>query len=206
MALFPAFLKLGGRRCLVVGAGGVAEDKVASLLLTEADVCVVAPKATARIRAWARAKKISLETRPFRFSDLNGAFLVIAATSSSALHAKIFAEARHRQVLCNVVDDPDHCDFYYGAVVRRGVLQIAISTEGRSPALAQRLKKEIARKFGPEYEEWLTKIGRRRKQLFAEKKLSPASRKDLLHQIASESSFREFRRRKSEGKHARKSN
>lgn len=196
MALFPAFLKLAGRDCLVVGAGRIAEDKIVGLLLAGADVRVVAPKTTARIRALARAKKIRLDTRPFRPRDLDGAFLVVAATSSPALHAKIFAEARRRAVLCNVVDDPEHCDFYYGAVVRRGALQIAISTDGYSPALAQRLKKEIAREYGPEYESWLAEIGTRRKQLFAEAKLPPARRKAVLHELASESSFRKFRRRK----------
>ncbi len=196
MALFPAFLKLAKRACLVVGAGRVAEDKIESLLLAGADVRVVAPKATARIRALVRAKRIALDARPFRPSDLNHAFLVIAATSSPALHARIFAEARRRGILCNVVDDPEHCDFYYGAVVRRGPLQIAISTEGHSPALAQRLKKEIARQFGPQYESWLDEIGSRRKQLFAEKKISPARRKALLHELASKSSFRNFQRRK----------
>jgi precorrin-2 dehydrogenase / sirohydrochlorin ferrochelatase len=206
MALFPAFLKLAGRPCLVVGAGRVAEDKIESLLLADADVRVVAPKATARIRALARAKEIGWETRPFRPSDLDRAFLVVAATSSSALHAKIFADARRRGTLCNVVDDPEHCDFYYGAIVRRGALQIAISTEGHSPALAQRLKKKIASEFGTEYENWLAELGSRREQLFAEKKLTPARRKALLHQLASEASFRKFRRRKKGGeRRARKS-
>lgn len=206
MALFPAFVKLAGRPCLIVGAGRIAQDKIEGLLLAGAELRVVAPKATPRIRALARAKKISLDPRPFRPSDLNGAFLVVAATSSPALHAEIFAQARRRGVLCNVVDDPEHCDFYYGAVVRRGALQIAISTEGHSPALAQRLKKEIARKYGPEYESWLQEIGSRRKQLFEETKLPPARRKALLHRLASEASFQKSRRRaKSEPRRARKS-
>jgi precorrin-2 dehydrogenase/sirohydrochlorin ferrochelatase len=195
MALFPAFLKLTGRPCLVVGAGRIAEDKIESLLLARAKVRVVAPKAAPRIRALARAEKIVLDTRPFRPSDLTGAFLVVAATSSPSLHARVFAEARRRGVLCNVVDDPERCDFYYGAVVRRGALQIAISTEGHSPALAQRLRKEIAREIGPEYESWLEEIGSLRKQFFAEGKLSPARRKALLHRLASESSFKNFQRR-----------
>jgi precorrin-2 dehydrogenase/sirohydrochlorin ferrochelatase len=206
MALVPAFLKLAGRRCLVVGAGRVAEDKIAGLLLSGADIHVVASQATRRIRAWARAKKIRWDLRPFRPTDLTGTFLVIAATSSPALHARIYAQARRRGALCNVVDDPDHCDFYYGAVVRRGALQIAISTEGHSPALAQRLKKRIAREFGPEYKSWIAEIGRRRKQLFTEGKLPPARRKALLHRLASEASFKTFRRgKKSQRKSSRKS-
>ena len=206
MALFPAFLKLAGRRCLVVGAGRVAEDKIESLLLSGADVRVVAPKATARIRAMAREKKVSLAVRPFRPSDLTGVFLLVAATSSADLHAKIFVEARRRGILCNVVDDPEHCDFYYGAVVRRGALQIAISTEGHSPALARRIKNQLARAFGPEYECWLAEIGRRRKELFADATLQPGRRKTLLHQLARDASFQEFRRRaRDKPKRARKS-
>jgi precorrin-2 dehydrogenase / sirohydrochlorin ferrochelatase len=206
MALFPAFLKLGGRRCVVVGAGRVAEEKISSLLETGADIRVVAPQSTPRIRAWARAKTIQWDSRQFRPSDLAGAFLVVAATSSRALHAAIYAHAHRRGVLCNVVDDPEHCDFYYGAVVRRGALQIAISTEGHSPALAQRIKKKLADTFEPEYESWLAEIGELRRQLFAKEKLSPAKRNYLLHRLASEASFRAFRKRKKgERKRRRKS-
>ncbi|HVB86875.1 MAG TPA: bifunctional precorrin-2 dehydrogenase/sirohydrochlorin ferrochelatase [Candidatus Dormibacteraeota bacterium] len=196
MPLFPAFLKLAGRRCLIVGAGPIAEEKITGLLLAKADIRVVAPRATSQIRAWARAKKIRWDARPYLSADLTGAFLVIAATSSPDLHATIYADARRRAVLCNVVDDPEHCDFYYGAVVRRGALQIAISTEGHSPSLAQRLKKKIAREIGPEYESWLAEIGEIRKQLFAERNMPPARRKKLLHHLASEASFRKFQRRK----------
>lgn len=205
MPLFPAFLKLAGRRCVVIGAGPIAEEKISGLLVAEAEIRVVAPQATSQIRAWARANKIRWDARPYRSSDLAGAFLVIAATSSPDLHAAIYADARRRAVLCNVVDDPEHCDFYYGAVVRRGALQIAISTEGHSPALAQRLKKKIAAEIGPQYESWLAEIGDIRKQLFAEGKLSPARRKKLLHRLASETSFKKFQRRKqSERKPRRK--
>jgi precorrin-2 dehydrogenase/sirohydrochlorin ferrochelatase len=196
MPLFPAFLKLAGRRCLVVGAGPIAEEKIAGLLLAGAEIRAVAPRATPQVRAWARENKIRWDARPFRPTDLAGAFLVIAATSSPALHADIYARARRRGILCNVVDDPEHCDFYYGAVVRRGALQIAISTEGHSPALAQRLKKEIARQIGPEYESWLAEIGEIRKQLFAEGELPAARRKKLLHRLASEASFKQFQRRR----------
>ncbi len=128
---------------------------------------MVAPQATDSVRAWARAKKIRWEPRKFRPADLKGVFLVVASTSSSALHAKIYRLARRHAVLCNVVDDPAHCDFYYGAVVRRGELQIAISTGGHSPALAQRLRKKLEREIGAEYEHWLKKLGAARKRLFA---------------------------------------
>jgi len=193
MPLFPAFLKLEGRACLVVGAGAVAQEKIESLLRAGAKVLVVAPQATDRVRVWARARKIRWEPRRFQPADLAGAILVVAASSSPGLHAKIFRLARRRGVLCNVVDDPAHCDFYYGAVVRRGELQIAISTGGHSPALAQRLRKKLEKEIGAEYEHWLKKLGAARKGLFA-KSLSPARRKALLHSLASEISFERFLR------------
>lgn len=193
--LFPAFLKLDGRPCLVVGAGPVAEEKITGLLLTGARLRVIAPQATRQIQRWDRAKKISWRGRKYRSSDLAGVFLVIAATSSPSLHARIYREARRRGSLCNVVDDPDHCDFYYGAVVRRGALQIAISTGGRSPALAQRLKKKIQQEFGSEYEPWLAELGKDRTKLFA-KKISPEQRRALLHQLADQTSFESFCRRR----------
>jgi siroheme synthase-like protein len=194
MTLFPAFLKIEGRRCLVVGAGPVAEEKIEGLLRTGADIRVVAPEATDRIRDWARAGKLRWEPRKFRPSDFAGVFVVVAATSSPALHAQIHQKARRRSVLCNVVDDPEHCDFYYGSVVRRGSLQIAISTGGHSPALAQRLRKQIEQEFGAEYEQWLEELAASRKRLFA-KTLSPERRKLLLHRLASQISFEEFLRR-----------
>jgi len=195
MDLFPAFLKLAGRRVLVVGAGPVAQEKIEGLLRAGASVRVVAPQATRKIRSWARAEKLHWTARKFRSADLAGAFLVIAATSSSSLHAQIFNQAHRRGVLCNVVDDPEHCDFYYGSVVRRGSLQIAISTGGQSPALAQRLRKRLEREFGAEYKQWLEEIGAARQRLFA-KSPAPARRKALLHRLASESSFDEFLRRR----------
>jgi len=194
MGLFPAFLKLAGRRCLVVGAGAVAEEKVQSLLHADAEVRVVAPRATRRIRGWARARKLRWEARKFRPSDLTRVFLVVAATSSPPVHEEIYKQARRRGVLCNVVDDPEHCDFFYGAVVRRGSLQIAISTGGHSPALAQRLRKQVEREIGSEYEQWLEEIGAIRKRLLA-KSISPERRRALLHRLASEISFEEFLRR-----------
>jgi precorrin-2 dehydrogenase/sirohydrochlorin ferrochelatase len=193
MALFPLFLKLDERRCLVVGAGKIAEEKIEGLLDTGAEIRVVASQATPRVRALAREGKIQLAKRPFKTSDLKGAFLVVAATSSPALHDKIYREARRRSVLCNVVDDPRHCDFYYGSVVRRGALQIAISSSGYSPALSQRIRKMLERQFGPEYTKWLQILGKAREELFA-RKMHPAQRKQLLHVLASDEMFQEFLR------------
>lgn len=195
MTLFPIFLKLAKRRCLVIGAGKIAEEKIEGLLPTGAEIRVVAPKTTPRIRALAQDQRITLDTRAFRASDFKGVFLVVAATSSPALHKKIYREARRQKVLCNVVDDPRHCDFYYGSVVRRGALQIAISTSGKSPALAQRIRKILHRQFGPEYEEWLAALGEAREKLFS-REMDPEARKRLLHILASGEMFDEFLRPK----------
>jgi precorrin-2 dehydrogenase / sirohydrochlorin ferrochelatase len=202
MTLFPMFLKLRGRRCLVVGAGTIAEEKIEGLLDTSAEIRVVAPEATPRVRALAREKKIRWERRRFKPADLKDAFLAVAATSSPALHEKIYCEARRRGVLCNVVDDPPHCDFYYGSVVRRGALQIAISTNGYSPALAQRIRKTLERQFGHQYTQWLEILGRAREQLFA-RKMNAAQRKQLLHILASHEMFEEFLRGEEKGESAR---
>jgi precorrin-2 dehydrogenase/sirohydrochlorin ferrochelatase len=193
MTLFPLFLKLAGRRCLIVGAGKIAEEKIEGLLDTGAEIRVVAPEATPRVRALAAEKRIRWQRRRFKTQDLQGAFLVVATTSSPALHEKIYREARRRGVLCNVVDDPPHCDFYYGAVVRRGALQIAISSSGFSPALSQRIRKTLEKQFGPEYERWIALLGIARQQLFA-RKIDPVHRKQLLHVLAGEEMFQEFLR------------
>src|SRR5207237_5299025 len=166
MSLFPMFVKLEGRSCLVVGAGTVGEPKIRSLLDASASVRVIAPRTTSVVAGWAQAGTITWEAREFNTSDLDGVFLVIAATSSREVNEAIFLDAQRRNVLCNVVDDPEHCDFYYPAVVRRGDLQLAISTAGESPALAQKLRRELESQYGPEYEGWVEQLGERRRELF----------------------------------------
>jgi uroporphyrin-III C-methyltransferase/precorrin-2 dehydrogenase/sirohydrochlorin ferrochelatase len=118
--------------------------------------------------------------------------LVVAAVPAGELTATIFEEARQRGVLCNAVDDPRHCDFYYPAVVQRGDFQIAISTAGRSPALAQRIRQELERQFGPDYEGWLQELGLAREALFAVS-MDPEARKQQLHELASREAYERFR-------------
>ncbi len=188
MTLFPMFLKLEDRSCLVVGAGIVGEPKIRSLLDAEASVRVIAPNATTAVAEWARAGSIIWQQREFDTPDLDGVFLVIAATSSREVNGTIFHEAQRRNILCNVVDDPEHCDFYYPAVVRRGDLQLAISTNGHSPALAQRIRRDLEVQFGPEYGEWLQELGQIRQQLFATE-MDPEERRRLLHELAGRRAF-----------------
>ena len=191
--LFPMFLKLSARPCLVVGAGAVAESKIASLLEASARVRVVAPEATLQFHSWSQSNTIEWRQRAFEPGDLDGMFLVVAATSSTELHERIFAEATRRGVLCNIVDVPALCDFYYPSVVQRGALQIAISTAGLSPALAQRLRKQLEAQFGLEYEDWLAQLGEAREKLHS-KDMDPDERKRLLHEIAGEEAFQAFLR------------
>jgi precorrin-2 dehydrogenase / sirohydrochlorin ferrochelatase len=188
MTLFPMFLKLEGRSCLVVGAGNIAESKIRSLLVAGATVRVIATRARKSVEDWARAGVITWDARPFEPRDLEGIFLVIAATASTELNALIFREARGRQILCNAVDDPEHCDFYFPAVVRRGHLQLAVSTAGRSPALAQRLRRELESQFSPQYAGWLEELGNARNHLF-QSDLDSEKRRNLLHTIASRKAF-----------------
>jgi uroporphyrin-III C-methyltransferase/precorrin-2 dehydrogenase/sirohydrochlorin ferrochelatase len=194
--LFPLFLKLAGRRCLVVGGGVVAEAKMQGLLRCGAEVRVVAPEATPAIREVAGAGRIVWHERAFLPPDLHGVFLVIAATNSPELHEEIFRLCRLAGILCNAVDEPERCDFYYPAVVRRGALQVAISTAGHSPFLAQRLRRELEERFGPPYGPWIEEIGRQRRELF-EADISPENRRAILKELSSERAFAEFVSRQS---------
>jgi precorrin-2 dehydrogenase / sirohydrochlorin ferrochelatase len=182
--LFPMFLRLEGQRCLVVGAGRVGEPKIGGLIDTGARLHVVALEAAAAVHDWARAGKITLQLRPFAAEDLNETFLAVVATASSALNESIYREAQRRRVLCNVVDVPEYCDFYYPAVVRRGDLQIAVSTSGQSPSLAQRIRQQLERQFGPAYAGWVAELGATRRFVLASN-LNPRRKRELLHSLAS---------------------
>lgn len=179
------FVKLAERPCLVVGAGLVGQSKILSLLEAAAVVRAVGPRATPLVRNWARAGRISWAAKEFDPADLDGVFLVIVATSSPETNDWVFWEARRRGVLCNVVDDPERCDFYYPAVVRRGHLQIAISTGGTSPALARRLRRQLEKQFGPEYEAWLERLGETRQKLLKQD-MDPDRRRRLLRRLANQ--------------------
>jgi siroheme synthase-like protein len=191
MSLFPVFMKLEGRLIVVVGGGNIAETKIPGVLAAAARIRLVAPSITPQIAEWVRFGKIDWLPKEFEPADLNGAFFVIAATSAPGVNEAVFREAEARGILCNAVDDIEHCHFYYGAVVQRGDLQIAISTNGKSPALAQRLRREFEVEFGPEYEVWLQWLGAAREALRASGPSSETSNK-LLHELASRPMFEEF--------------
>ena len=183
MSLLPIFLKLEGRRCLLVGAGTVALDKIGSLLKTGLRLRVVAPEARPEIRQLALEGKLEWIQRPFEFADLGGNFLVITATDSHQVNAEVYRAAVERNILCNSADDIPNCDFFFGSVVRRGDLQIAISTAGQSPAFAQRLRREIDEQLPEDLGSWLANLGQLRRDVLATHFRSE-DRKALLHQLA----------------------
>ena len=191
MTLFPAFLKLRDRPVLVVGGGAIATSKIPSLLQAGARVTVVSPTLTRELVQSVRNREIDWLPKAFEPEDLNGKFLVVAATSLRDLNESVYREADKRNILCNAVDDIDHCHFYYGSIVQRGDLQIAISTNGKSPALAQRLRKELEEQFGPEYAPWLDWLGAAREVLRAQSTDTETTRR-WLHLLASPQMLQRF--------------
>lgn len=183
MTLLPIFLNLEGRRGLVVGAGAVALDKIAGLLKTGLHLRVVAPEAREEIRALAAEARLEWIPRAFLPADADGSFIVIAATSSPEVNAEIYRASVARGVLCNSVDDIPNCDFFFGSVVSRGDLQIAISTAGDSPAVAQRLRREINEQLPEDLGPWLAMLGELRREILASQPRSE-ERRLLLHELA----------------------
>lgn len=143
MALFPLFVELGGRRCVVLGGGAVAERKVAGLLEAGAVVTVVSPLLTPALAALASSGRIAHVERGYARGDLAGASLAFAATDDGAINAAVAHEGRERGVWVNAADDPAHCDAILPAVVRRGAITIAVGTGGASPALARAVRERV---------------------------------------------------------------
>jgi siroheme synthase-like protein len=183
MSLLPIFVKLSGRPCLLVGAGEVALQKILPLVAAGARLRVIAPRIRPEIAALANEDRVAVIEREFTDSDLSDTFLVIAATDDPAVNAAIYRGAVERNILCNSVDDPPHCDFYFGSIVSRGDLQIAISTAGESPALAQRLRHEIDEQLPDDLGPWLRNLGQLRREVLAAHPVGE-QRKLLLHHLA----------------------
>lgn len=183
MSLLPIFLKLDGRPGLLVGAGTVALEKIGTLLKTGLRLRVIAPQARPEVRQLAIEGKLEWIRRSFELSDLDGNFIVIAATDSAEVNASVYNGAVARGILANSVDDPPNCDFYFGSVVTRGKLQIAISTAGESPAVAQRLRREINEQLPEDIGPWLNHLGQVRREVLSTH-LPGEARKSLLHQLA----------------------
>ena len=148
---YIACLKLSGRRCLVVGGGDVGLEKVEGLLACDGDVTLVAPEAIPQLTELAAEGSIAWERREYRPEDLEGTFMVIAATGDTEVNTGVYEAAERRAMLVNVVDVPPLCNFILPAIIRTGPLAIAISTAGASPALAKRIRDEIAEEYGEPY-------------------------------------------------------
>jgi precorrin-2 dehydrogenase/sirohydrochlorin ferrochelatase len=179
---YPAILDIAGRRAVVVGAGKVGEGKIAGLLSAGAAVKVVSVTATAQVRRWADEGEIELELRPFESRDLDGGFLVIAATQDNDTNVRVFEEAERRQMLCNVVDVTHLCNFILPSIVRRGDLAIAVSTGGASPALARRIRISLGQCYGDEYAVAMELMGSLREELKA-RYPDPGDRKVIFERM-----------------------
>ncbi|MCP4689356.1 MAG: bifunctional precorrin-2 dehydrogenase/sirohydrochlorin ferrochelatase [Desulfobacterales bacterium] len=182
MRYYPVNLDIRNRPCLVVGGGSVGARKVTNLLRAGAVVTVVSPEAEPRIEALAEKGAVSLEKRSYRSSDLQGVFLVIGATDDEALNLKISADARRANMLCNIADQPEKCNFILPAIIQRGDLIIAISTSGKSPAFAKKLREELQTRFGEEYAEFLNLMGAARKKLLS-RAHAPEAHKPLFEKL-----------------------
>lgn len=154
---YPVALELSGRRGVVVGGDGVAEGRARGLLEAGAAVAVVAAEVTPGLADLGRRSELEIIPRPYRAGDLDGAFLVVSC--EPARNAEVYADADAAGVLCNAVDDTAQCHFAMPSIVRRGDLIVAVSTGGRSPALAKRLRRQLSARYGWEYEALVEMLG-----------------------------------------------
>lgn len=176
MQFYPVCLDISNERCVVVGGGAVAERKVISLLECGAKVVLVAKDLTPELRVMKDAGKIERVSDNYKEEYLEGAFLVIGATDREDINERISMDARDRGILVNIVDVPARCNFIVPSVFRRGDLLVAVSTGGKSPALARRLREEIEERYGPEYGTLLEIMGDLRGRIIARGALSAENR------------------------------
>lgn len=181
---YPVYLDIRNRCCLVVGGGPVALRKAEGLIEAGALVTAVSPQFTDGFADLAEEALLETIRRNFRSTDLDGKFLVIGATDNSDLNKKISRDAESRNILCNIADVPEACNFILPSVVRRGDLMLAISTSGKSPAFARHLREQLEKQFGEEYTEFLKLMGAVRKKLLAEQH-APEAHKPLFKALIS---------------------
>ena len=189
---YPVFLNLSGRRCLVVGGGPVALRKARDLAEAGAAVTIVAESFITAFQSFAADFPVEMRERRFEPDDVDGVLLVFAATDDGAVNKTIARTARERGVLVNAVDDPDLCDFYSGAIVKRGPLRIAISTSGCSPACAARIREELERHYGVEWGAYLTLIGSIRRNIVSSEQIQEERKREALAWLGSPEAFAMF--------------
>ena len=167
MGFYPIFIELEGKTVLVVGGGNVAQRKTETLLKIGASIRIVSRELTKKLKKLVESKEIRHIGEEFKDEHLNGALLVIAATDDKLLNQKISESARVKNLLINAVDQPSDCNFIVPSIINRGDLLIAISTSGKSPALAKRIRKDLEGQFGSEYEVFLALMGRLRTEILS---------------------------------------
>ena len=182
MRYYPIYLDVKDRKCLVVGGGAVGTRKVETLLECGAKVTVVSIDASEKLKKLSNSGLIRLKERAFQTDDLESVFLVVVATDDEDLNIKVHAAAERRRVLCNIADRPEACNFILPSIVSRGDLTIAISTSGKSPAFAKKLRKQLEAQFGDEYAEFLKLMGAIRKKLLS-KDHEPEAHKHLFERL-----------------------
>jgi len=182
MKYYPVNLDIRNRNCLVVGGGAVGTRKVKTLVECGATVTVVSPQASAKLELMAAEGAITLKNRAYRTTDLEDTFLVIGATDDETLNRQVHADAEARNTLCNIADRPEICNFILPAVVNRGDLVLAVSTSGKSPAYAKKMRKQLEKQFGAEYEPFLRLMGAIRERLLREKH-EPEAHKPLFEKM-----------------------
>ncbi|MGD2028350.1 MAG: bifunctional precorrin-2 dehydrogenase/sirohydrochlorin ferrochelatase [Desulfobacterales bacterium] len=182
MRYYPVNLDIRHRKCLVVGGGSVGTRKVMTLLDCGAKVTVVSNEVTRKLHKLADNSDIVLKKRPFQISDLDTMFLVIGATDNPELNLQIHTEAERLGMLCNIADRPEVCNFILPAIVNRGDLIIAISTSGKSPAFAKKMRKNLEKEFGTEYAEFLELMGAIRNKLLSQDH-EPEAHKPLFEKL-----------------------
>jgi len=182
MQYYPIFVDIRGRNCLVVGGGDVGTRKVETLLECGASVTVVSIDATETLKRLAKDQCITLALRAYRSSDLDSKFLIIGATNDQGLNQQVSIDAEKRNLLCNIADRPAACNFILPAIVEQGDLVMAISTSGKSPAFAKKLRKDLEKQFGEAYAIFLNLMGAIRNRLLMENH-APEQHKPLFQKI-----------------------
>jgi precorrin-2 dehydrogenase/sirohydrochlorin ferrochelatase len=195
MRYYPVHLDIQKRNCLVVGGGGVGTRKVAMLLECASRVTVVSRVVSPRLQALASSQLIRLKKRSYQSEDLDGMFLVIGATNDQNLNRQISEDAERLNILCNIADRPDVCNFILPSIVKRDDLVITISTSGKSPALAKKLRKVLETQFGEEYGTFLQLMGAIRKKLLSQSH-EPEAHKHLFERLISSDLIAMIRDRK----------
>lgn len=191
MAKYPIFLELGGRRAVIVGGGAVATRKAQTLLAAGARLVVVSKTIDDVLAALCQSTNAELIKSGYSKNYIAGAVLVIAATSDEQLNKQIYKDCQELEILCNVVDAPELCDFIVPAVVKRGDLQVAIGTEGHCPAYAGHLRKKLEQTITIQHGEFLAELEMARKRIFKDVP-NMADRKTLIGQLADDKSFEYF--------------